>query len=85
MNTVTPEWFTYKGASQYCGLSIRKLEELVKERAVVSSNLKDPGNSRGRRLIKRISLDEYIEAGIEAPPSESSPTKGRKLSPAARG
>jgi Helix-turn-helix domain len=59
-----------EGAVHYCGLCEGTLYKLVKDKLITSSNVILPGNSRGRRLIKRSSLDEFIEAGIGAAPSE---------------
>jgi len=67
MDEIRPEWLTLEGASRYCGLSTRTLESLVKGLHVVSSNVRMPGNSRGRRLLKRASLDAFIEAGVGGP------------------
>lgn len=75
-HNITPEWLTLEGASRYCGLSTRTLESLIKDLHVVSSNVRMPGNSRGRRLLKRASLDAFIEAGV-SPPAEIPLNKGR--------
>lgn len=64
---ITPEWMTLEQSSQYCGLSTRTLETLVKDLQVISSNVRMPGKTRGRRLINRASLDAHIEAGIGGP------------------
>ncbi|GAA5120423.1 helix-turn-helix domain-containing protein [Luteolibacter yonseiensis] len=66
-DTIMPEWLTLEGAARYCGLSTRTLESLVKDLHVVSSNVRMPGKSRGRRLLKRASLDAFIESGISGP------------------
>lgn len=63
-HVVTPRWLSYKGASQYSGLSIRLLQDHVKAGHVVASNIIAPGSTRGRRVICRQSLDAFIEAGI---------------------
>jgi hypothetical protein len=63
-HAITPRWLSYKGASQYSGLSIRLLQDHVKAGLIVASNVIAPGSSRGRRVICRRSLDAFIEAGI---------------------
>lgn len=67
---VSPGWLTINGAAKYSGLSEGHLKVLIKGGHVVSSNCKIPGNSKGRRLIKRASLDEFIESGIGVPASD---------------
>jgi len=61
---IVPRWLTLKGAAIYSGLSERTIENYIKADLVVSSNVVMPGNSRGRRLIERASLDAFIERGI---------------------
>jgi hypothetical protein len=56
-----PRWLSYQGASDYCSLSARDIQELVKLKLVRSKNVLKPGAERGRRVIDRLSLDEYIE------------------------
>ncbi len=67
---IQPAWLTLAGAVIYSGLSESTLHLLIKGKHVISSNCKLPGNSKGRRLLKRESLDAFIEAGIDAPPVE---------------
>ena len=87
-----PEWFSVADASEYSGLSGAVLYEYINEGCIISSTVLRPGRRRGRRLIKRESLDQFIEEGIgkssadnirggieEADPKEgdnSSKTKG---------
>jgi hypothetical protein len=61
---IVPRWLTLKGAAIYSGLSERTIANYIKADLVVSSNVVMPGNSRGRRLIERTSLDAFIERGI---------------------
>jgi len=61
---IQPGWFTFEGASAYCGLSVSTIQMIVSRNLVISSNVRMPGNTRGRRLIKRESLDAFIEQGI---------------------
>jgi hypothetical protein len=63
-HTITPRWLSYKGASHYSGLSIRVLQDHVKGGRIVASNVIAPGATRGRRVISRESLDQFIEQGI---------------------
>jgi hypothetical protein len=57
-----PRWLSYQGASDYCSLSARDIQELVKLKLVRSKNVLKPGATRGRRVIDRLSLDEFIES-----------------------
>ena len=59
-----PEWLTVADALEYSGLSGALLYELISEGCIISSTVLRPGRRRGRRLIKRESLDEFIEEGI---------------------
>lgn len=59
-----PAWFSVPAASHYSGLSRALLYEHIADDALVSSTVKRPGRSRGRRLVLRSSLDRLIEAGI---------------------
>jgi len=63
-NQVQPAWYTLKAAAIYSGLSTRLLEDLVREKLIVSSSVIKPGATRGRRLVSRVSLDAWIEQGI---------------------
>ncbi len=57
-------WLTMQDAAIYSGLNIRTLRNYINDRLIVSSTVRAPGASRGRRLICRQSLDRFIEAGI---------------------
>lgn len=59
-----PTWFSLPAAPLYSGLSRALLYEHIADGALVSSTVKRPGRSRGRRLVLRSSLDRLIEAGI---------------------
>jgi hypothetical protein len=61
---ITPAWLSLPAASTYSGLSVRLLQDLIRRNLIVSSAVKQPGAKRGRRLISRSSLDEWIERGI---------------------
>jgi len=58
---ITPQWLTIEGATKYSGLSDGTIWTYICEGHIVSSNIVLPGNSRGRRLINRASLDAFIE------------------------
>ncbi|MDQ8191571.1 hypothetical protein [Roseibacillus persicicus] len=60
----TPEWLTIFGASIYSGLSKSLIYELIDDDLIVSATVLRPGRKRGRRLIQRRSLDEFIESCI---------------------
>lgn len=66
-HSITPRWLTYEQAAIYSGLGTRVLENHVRAGFIRSSNACAPGASRGRRLIDRLSLDAFIEAGIGKP------------------
>jgi hypothetical protein len=59
-----PAWFPVAAAARYSGLSRALIYEHIADGALVSSTVKRPGRSRGRRLVQRVSLDRLIEAGI---------------------
>ena len=61
---VTPRWFTLKDASVYSGLNQRTLQNYIAQGLIVSSSVQAPGASRGRRLVSRKSLDQFIEQGV---------------------
>lgn len=63
---ITPRWGNYKTASRHSGLSIRLLQDYVKDCLIRSSVVSKPGANRGVRLIDLNSLDALIEAGIGA-------------------
>jgi hypothetical protein len=58
------EWLTITGAVRYSGLGRSLIYELIQENLLVSSTVKRPGRTRGRRLVQRASLDRLIEEGI---------------------
>ncbi|WP_193211998.1 hypothetical protein [Luteolibacter marinus] len=72
------KWMTYAVASHYSGLSTALIEDLALSGEIVSTNVLRKGASRGRRLIKRESLDEFIEAGLNRPPAALPMNKSRK-------
>jgi hypothetical protein len=63
-HTRTPRWGNYKQARDHSGLSIRLLQDFVKDNLIRSSVVIKPGAKRGVRLIDLRSLDELIEQGI---------------------
>jgi hypothetical protein len=69
INAIAPAWLTFEGGSQYSGLSSRTLQNYAAANNIRTSNVIAPGATRGRRLIDRKSLDEFIEAGVGAPPA----------------
>jgi hypothetical protein len=68
--TLTPKWLTLEQAQQYCGLNARTIQNHIKAGLIRSANVTAPGASRGRRLVDRVSLDEFIEGHVGAPPSK---------------
>lgn len=77
-NSILPRWLTLEGASTYSGLTIRTLQNYITAGHIVSANVVAPGNSRGRRLLDRASLDAFIEEGLTRPPSDIPMNRGRK-------
>lgn len=61
-------WGNYKQARSNSGLSIRLLQDYVKDGLIRSSVVTKPGSRRGVRLIDLHSLDALIEAGVGKPP-----------------
>lgn len=59
-------WGNYNAANHYSGLSIRLLQDFVKDDLIRSSVVRKPGSKRGVRLIDLRSLDEFIERGVGA-------------------
>jgi hypothetical protein len=60
----SPRWANYKQARIHSGLSIRLLQDFVKDGLIRSSVVTKPGAKRGVRLVDLRSLDEFIEQGI---------------------
>jgi hypothetical protein len=63
-NSISAKWVTIKAACLYSGLSIRLIQDYVKDGIVVSSHVTKPGARRGRTLIELSSFDEFIRNGI---------------------
>lgn len=57
-------WGNYKQANAYSGLSVRLLQDYVRDELVRSSIVLKPGAKRGVRLIDLASLDALIERGV---------------------
>jgi hypothetical protein len=76
--SITPRWLTYEQAAIYSGLGTRVLENHVRAGFIRSSNACAPGATRGRRLLDRLSLDEFIEAGVGKAPTELAMNSNRK-------
>lgn len=62
--TTTPRWGNYKQARVHSGLSIRLLQDYVKEGLIRSSVVLKPGSRRGVRLLDLRDLDAFIESGV---------------------
>lgn len=60
---ITPAWLTIPGAVRYSGIGRASIEAFVKKKLVDSRKVVQPGNKSGRRLIRRSSLDQFIENG----------------------
>lgn len=59
-----PRWANYKQASAYSGISIRTLQDYVKDSLVRSAVVTKPNAKSGIRLLDINSLDQFIEQGI---------------------
>lgn len=75
-----PAWLTIAGASRYSGLSRSLLYRHLDEDNLISSTVRLKGCRRGRRLIKRTSLDALIEKGI-GEKSEDNTARERRGNP----
>lgn len=73
---IRPTWLSYLNASKYSGLSVSALQEHVKSGAIVTSNIRKPGAKRGRRLLCRRSIDQFIEDQIVTPSTSNSLQEG---------
>jgi hypothetical protein len=62
-----PRWLTLELSSKYLSFGRSHLEVLIKEKLIISKNVRLPGASRGRRLIDRLSLDAFIEGSGDEP------------------
>lgn len=75
---IVPRFMGYKQAAIYSGLGERVLQLYVAAGHIRASHCRAPGNSRGRTLLDRASIDEFIERGIGAPPTELAMNANRK-------
>jgi hypothetical protein len=75
-NALPARWLTFQAGSQYVGVSVRTLQNWEKAGSFRTANV-TPMGGRGRRLIDRESLDQFIESFIGAPPSEIVMNAGR--------
>lgn len=66
---IAPRWLTLAAAAAYSGLNARTIQLHIARGLIRSSHVKAPEASRGRRLVDRLSLDEFIEAGVSVPPA----------------
>ncbi len=66
--TVAPpsKWIDAATARQQFGLTKTTLYQLRRSGRVVSSSVKAPGKSRGKRLYQVASIEAVIAAGIES-------------------
>jgi hypothetical protein len=63
-NHTEPKWLNIPVSVRYSGLSRALIYEHIKDGTLISSSVKRPGCSRGRRVVLRESLDRLIESGI---------------------
>lgn len=75
-NAKTSRWITFQAGSQYVGVSVRTLQNWDKAGLLRTANV-TPLGTRGRRLIDREHLDQFIESFIGAPASKIVMNEGR--------
>ncbi len=61
-------WLTLQSAAKYVGVSERTLENWEKQGCFKMARVIAPGKTRGRTLIDRESLDDYITQFVGNPP-----------------
>jgi excisionase family DNA binding protein len=61
-STIAPEYLRVKEATKFSGLSRAKLYEALTDGRIKSYSVRDPGKTRGTRLISASSLREFIES-----------------------
>ncbi len=59
---ITPEYLRVKEAVRFSGLSRAKLYEALTDGRIKSYSVRDPGKTRGTRLISVASLREFVES-----------------------
>ena len=62
VKVVVPEWFRVREAADYSSLSSTELFRLCINGEIESIHKLKPGQSKGVRLIRRSSLDEYLQS-----------------------
>lgn len=62
---IESRWLSVKGAVAYSGIGKSRLYAAISQGLIVTSCLKEDGQARGTRLIKKSSLDEFIESRID--------------------
>jgi hypothetical protein len=72
------KWLTFQAAAKYVGVSVRTLQNWEKAESFRTANVIVPGSTRGRRLIDRESLDEFIEGFVGAPKAVLAVNAGRE-------
>lgn len=66
MTACKPKWITFQSASRYVGVSTRTLQNWEKAGHLRVATVA-PMGTRGRRLIDREALDQFIESYVGAP------------------
>jgi hypothetical protein len=61
---ILPKCLTFQQAAPYCGVSHGTLKNWEKAGLITVYNIVIPGSGRGRRLIDRESLDQFIEGSV---------------------
>lgn len=64
IQSIRAGWLTLQAAATYSGLSLRLIQDYVKDGLVVASHVTKPGASRGRTLVELASLERFIREGI---------------------
>lgn len=68
-SAVEARWLTFQAGAKYVGVSVRTLHNWEKAGCFITANV-CPMGGRGRRLIDRKSLDDFIQSFVGAPRSE---------------
>lgn len=69
-STPSARWLTFQAGAKYVGVSERTLENWEKLGCFKVARVIAPGKTKGRALIDRESLDDYITQFIGNPPAE---------------
>jgi hypothetical protein len=75
--TATRRWFSLQDSAHYAGVSKRLIEIWEKAGHIRVSRVITPGNTKGRVLVDKESLDAFIESYIGTPPHDAAINRPR--------